>query len=160
MTSPEAYSNPGLKPTPESSGFSKAVTDPRTATVTCGDWGISDRADCRLAPSQWETLLQSNAISHWLGANLESALSELWMDDTRLAPSQWEMPLLCNGVSHWLGASLSEPWMELSGLLLICQAICLMRADSLKAYWSCQSWGWFGVLHIMSVMPDSLILAN
>ena len=27
------------------------------------------------APSQWETLLQSNVISHWLGANLESALS-------------------------------------------------------------------------------------
>ena len=32
------------------------------------------RADSRLAPSQWETSLQSNAISHWLGANLESAL--------------------------------------------------------------------------------------
>ena len=32
------------------------------------------RADSRLAPSQWETLLQSNAVSHWLCANLESAL--------------------------------------------------------------------------------------
>ena len=32
------------------------------------------RADSRLAPSQWETPLQSNAVSHWLGANLESAL--------------------------------------------------------------------------------------
>ena len=32
------------------------------------------RADSRLAPSQWETALQSNAISHWLAANLESAL--------------------------------------------------------------------------------------
>ena len=31
------------------------------------------RADSRLAPSQWETSLQSNAVSHWLGANLESA---------------------------------------------------------------------------------------
>ena len=31
------------------------------------------RADSRLAPSQWETSLQSNAISHRLGANLESA---------------------------------------------------------------------------------------
>ena len=27
-----------------------------------------------LAPSQWETSLQSNTVSHWLGANLESAL--------------------------------------------------------------------------------------
>ena len=32
------------------------------------------RADFRLAPSQWETSLQSNAVSHWLGANLKSAL--------------------------------------------------------------------------------------
>ena len=28
----------------------------------------------RFAPSQWETSLQSNGVSHWLGANLESAL--------------------------------------------------------------------------------------
>ena len=35
------------------------------------------RADSRLAPSQLETLLQSNAVSHWLGANLESALYSL-----------------------------------------------------------------------------------
>ena len=32
------------------------------------------RADSRFPPSQWETSLQSNAVSHWLGANLESAL--------------------------------------------------------------------------------------
>ena len=32
------------------------------------------KADSRLAPSQWETSLQSNAVSHWLGANPESAL--------------------------------------------------------------------------------------
>ena len=28
-------------------------------------------ADSRFAPSQWETSLQSNAVSNWLGANLE-----------------------------------------------------------------------------------------
>ena len=32
------------------------------------------RADSSLAPSQWETSLQSNIVSHWLGANLEWAL--------------------------------------------------------------------------------------
>ena len=32
------------------------------------------RADSRLTPSQWETSLQSNAVSHWLGAKLESVL--------------------------------------------------------------------------------------
>ena len=36
------------------------------------------RADSKFAPSQWETSLQSNAVSHWLGANLESALPPPW----------------------------------------------------------------------------------
>ena len=43
-------------------------------------WGIGAvccyqdncRADSRFVPSQWETSLQSNGVSHWLGANLES----------------------------------------------------------------------------------------
>ena len=38
-----------------------------------------DRADSRFAPGQWETSLQSNAVSHWLGTNLESDLRwERW----------------------------------------------------------------------------------
>ena len=40
------------------------------------------RADSRFAPSQWETSLQTNAVSHWLGANLELALhylSQCWL---------------------------------------------------------------------------------
>ena len=32
------------------------------------------RADSRFVPSQWETSLQSNDVSHWLGVSLESAL--------------------------------------------------------------------------------------
>ena len=36
-----------------------------------------NRADSRFAPNHWETSLQSNAVSHWLGANLESALRKL-----------------------------------------------------------------------------------
>ena len=35
------------------------------------------RADSRLVPSQWEMLLQSNTVSHWLRANLESALTTM-----------------------------------------------------------------------------------
>ena len=43
--------------------------------------------DFRLAPIQWETVLQSNAISHWLGTDLESALwlhtiyGTIWLAD-------------------------------------------------------------------------------
>ena len=32
-------------------------------------WAACYRADLRLATSQWEPPLQSNAISHWLGTN-------------------------------------------------------------------------------------------
>ena len=32
------------------------------------------RTDSRLALSQWDTSLQSNDVSYWLGANLESTL--------------------------------------------------------------------------------------
>ena len=47
-------------------------TDNRQFSVTAGHTGY--RADSRLAPSQWETALLCNNISHWLGTNLESAL--------------------------------------------------------------------------------------
>ena len=32
------------------------------------------RTDSMFAPSQWETSLQCNGVSHWLSASLESAL--------------------------------------------------------------------------------------
>ena len=35
-------------------------------------------ADLRFVPSQWETALLCNDVSHWLGANLESALILFW----------------------------------------------------------------------------------
>ena len=34
----------------------------------------SSRADSRFAPSQWETVLLCNDVSHWLGTSLKSAL--------------------------------------------------------------------------------------
>ena len=40
----------------------------------------SCRADSRFAPSQWETALLCNDVSHWLGASLESALSWVHTD--------------------------------------------------------------------------------
>ena len=45
------------------------------------------RADSRFAPSQWETSLQSNAVSHWLGANPESALNYIHIKQTSLQTS-------------------------------------------------------------------------
>ena len=43
---------------------------------------IQYKADSWFAASQWEMLLQSNVVSHWLDANLESVLQYLhivWM---------------------------------------------------------------------------------
>ena len=47
------------------------------ALVWCGLKGpmCNIRADSRFAPSQWETPLLCNNVSHWLGAYLKSALN-------------------------------------------------------------------------------------
>ena len=46
------------------------------------------RADSMLAPGQWETALQSNAVSHWLGANVESNLIYFYfMEMKRIIPA-------------------------------------------------------------------------
>ena len=46
----------------------------------------------KLAPSQWETSLQSNAVSHWLGTNLESALLAC-IPTFQLITSKWASEL-------------------------------------------------------------------
>ena len=51
-------------------------------------------ADTRLAPSQWETLLQSNVVSHWLGTNLESALCPYGTQDWTVLVKKWKNVML------------------------------------------------------------------
>ena len=79
-------------------------------------------ADSRLAPSQWETSLQSNAVSHWLGPNLESTLlissylfhTDTWQNSTQELPYwfcvQWAAQVTSMGkckkditplLTHW-----------------------------------------------------------
>ena len=56
------------------------------------------RADSRLAPSQWETSLLSNDVSHWLGANLESAPTDVHFEG---ANGKWiENYITLSSVSH------------------------------------------------------------
>ena len=52
----------------------KCVLQHNVHTKSIKLWFLTLRADSRLAPSQWETSLQSNTFSHWLGANLEASL--------------------------------------------------------------------------------------
>ena len=61
------------------------------------------RADSKFAPSQWEMALLCNDVSHWLGANLESALpfyGDVWCQ------MAWG-PLLCFG-HQWCGGQLYD----------------------------------------------------
>ena len=55
------------------------------------------RADSRFAPSQWGTSLQSNSVSHWLGANLLSALH--LFNTTLCAPPKVPSELTCRVVN-------------------------------------------------------------
>ena len=50
--------------------------DPAETVIRVANGNIF-RADSRFAPSQWETALLCNDVSHWLGANLEPALGRL-----------------------------------------------------------------------------------
>ena len=52
--------------------------------------GHAHRADSRLVPSQWETSLQSNVISHWLGADPESAVCSYHFDISVKFISHWK----------------------------------------------------------------------
>ena len=52
----------------------KGWVDVIAFSLTAKNDNIINRADSRFAPSQWETALLCNDVSHWLGASLESAL--------------------------------------------------------------------------------------
>ena len=82
----------------------------------------SDRADSRFAPSQWEMVLQSNAVSHWLGANQESAL--LWHGQCDFdAPQRWNWLLSSRNQGVPQGpiytSWLSKPFMRTPGKVIL-----------------------------------------
>ena len=73
------------------------------------------RVDSRFAPKQWETSLQSNGISHWLGVNLESALMmvshicEQWSVLTTL------QELLSRHLTANVSVTKAHVWVECAG---------------------------------------------
>ena len=62
-------------------------------TCQCVIFLVVHRADSRFVSIQWATSLQCNAVSHWLGANLKSALCTLWHHDNKYflhySPIMW-----------------------------------------------------------------------
>ena len=63
--------------------------------------------DSRLAPSQWETSLQSNAVSHWMGPSLDLPL--------RYVNTQYETRTKWDGSTWW-----RHKMETFSALLAIC----------------------------------------
>ena len=61
---------------------------------------IHFRADSSFAPSQWETVLQSNAVSHWLVASLESALHFIFFQCSSACIECWFMCIWCPSIPH------------------------------------------------------------
>ena len=65
------------------------------------------------APSQWETTLHCNAVSHWLSAYTKWSLGPVQYCISRnhsvYVPRQWETALYCNAISHWLDAYTEWP---------------------------------------------------
>ena len=52
-------------------------------------FSVEYRADSRFAPSQWETALLCNDVSHWLGASIKSVLKYISMyPQTNSAPKE------------------------------------------------------------------------
>ena len=63
--------------------------------------------DSRFLPRQWEILLQSSTVSHWLGAKLESAL--------------WHISLATSQPCHPLGSLMEAPLGSLMEAMAIHQ---------------------------------------
>ena len=70
-------------------------------------WVNINRADSRLALSQWETALLCNDVSHWLGANLESALYSLKQSTWNCVHILWDI-LLCITQSQLINVSMLQ----------------------------------------------------
>ena len=70
------------------------------------------RGDSRFAPSQWETALLCNDVSHWLGASLESALN----GQSECARNRPQFVHILSdfdssSVVHWAGIRITQWWM-------------------------------------------------
>ena len=106
------------------------------------------RADSRFVPSQWETSLQSNAVSHWLGTNLESALRMILI----IAPVQHSLMRMLSNVI----LSLQNFWNG-SPELLSDEIRCLYFVSNNRC---CLNWSLTGYPYDLSLRKASAIWAT
>ena len=113
------------------------------------------RADCRLAPSQWEMALLCNDVSNWLGTNLESALLCEFMGDQWIflkRVSHTEIVSFCYP-EHTVAQITELPLFEMTrcscDVIVMCYSYeCLQRASIWSNTYIYRAWKWqIGPLH-------------
>ena len=92
-------------------------------------------ASTRFAPSQWEMSLQSNAISHWLGANLESALQ----NKNQVAGMEYPSPIFLQLGGHLPDHSHMSPATKLFNLTELTEysQVIWVKIQHSGTYWVC-----------------------
>ena len=132
------------------------------------------RADSRFVPSQWETSLKSNTVSHWMGANLESALVHKCYLNSRNFHYRYKMVSCClifiKKYPHtWKDSFHIEMrprqrtsnvylFVQLPILPFICPSLTWVLAHLISNLWSdwlwtwvmCSLWDFPGLIHIWS----------
>ena len=146
----------------------------RNQVICLGLHRPRDRADSRLALSQWETSLQSNAISHWLGANLESALKKAtilqtitWRAFSWKKTSEFYQNCPCfYGIflitkQHWFRSRLDTE-QATNHYLNLKPVMTKIYTDLLRSLWwpssQAQTWPWGGFHELMLLVNTSKFL--
>ena len=88
------------------------------------------RADFRFAPSQWETALDCNVVSHWPGASPESALSIIKEDFVFFYEFHW-----CMFPAPRRGLTGSEPYSTKTKKVLV--TICALTVFLFSSLYKC-----------------------
>ena len=98
---------------------------------------IYKRADFRLALSQWETSLQSNAVSHWLGANLEQPCT-CHIPIPEWHPSQHHTPSSVHPASDRGECDGSEQCRKCSKMTILHECmVCIVNSE--RGCWRCHA---------------------
>ena len=86
----------------------------------------SFRADCRFAPSQWETAFLCNDVSDWPGTSLDSSLS-------------WLIRYAGIGASHYSDVMMRAMTSQITGVSIVSSIVC-SDADKRKHQSSASRW--------------------
>ena len=104
-------------------------------------WLSSFRADSRFAPSQWETTLLCNDVSHWLGTRLEWTLSYVELFLKLNTPP-------CRSVFLWPGDFIVyRPRVEINAISVQYFLFIIIERDTLQTVYKWRGWACMHMLY-------------